>query len=62
MMKKIIASGIIEPMVGYIDYEKDGVVANGLEDEIDYNSTTEQLDNFILEQQDYEEEKRKKLD
>lgn len=50
--KAIIASGTVELTVGYIEYDEDGGVADGMEDEICYNycSIIEQLDNFILEQ------------
>lgn len=53
--KEIIASGIVELTVGYIQYDEDGGVADGLADEIDYryHSIIEQLDNFILEQNEY---------
>ena len=53
--KEIIASGIVELTVGYIEYDEDGGVADGLADEIDYSyhSIIEQLDNFILEQNEY---------
>lgn len=49
--KEIIASGIVELTIGYIEYDEDGGIADGLTDEIDYNyhSIIEQLDNFILE-------------
>lgn len=52
---EIIARGEIELTVGYIEYDEDGGVADGLEDEIDYHysSIIEQLDNFILEQNEY---------
>lgn len=52
---EIIARGEIELTVGYIEYDDDGGVADGLEDEIDYHysSIIEQLDNFILEQNEY---------
>ena len=41
--------------MGYIEYDEDGGVADGLEDEIDYSyrSIIEQLDNFTLEQNEY---------
>lgn len=50
--KEIIAKGKIELTVGYIEYDEDGGVADGVGDEIDYSysSIIEQLDNFILEQ------------
>lgn len=50
--KEILARGTVELTVGYIEYDEDGGVADGLEDEIDYSyrSIIEQLDNFILEQ------------
>lgn len=53
--KEIIASGIVELTIGYIEYDEDGSIADGLTDEIDYNyhSIIEQLDNFILEQNEY---------
>ena len=53
--KEIIASGIVELTIGYIEYDEDGGIADGLTDEIDYNyhSIIEQLDNFILEQNEY---------
>lgn len=53
--KEIIASGTVELTVGYIEYDEDGGVANGLDDEINYNYCLiiEQLDNFILEQNEY---------
>ena len=53
--KEIIASGTVELTVGYIEYDEDGGVADGLEDEIDYSyrSIIEQLDNFTLEQNEY---------
>lgn len=53
--KEIIAKGTVELTVGYIEYDEDGGVADGLEDEIDYyyHSIIEQLDNFILEQNEY---------
>lgn len=53
--KRIIASGTVELTVGYIEYDDDGGVADGLEDAIDYNyrSIIEQLDNFILAQNEY---------
>lgn len=53
--KEIIASGAIELTVGYIEFNEDGGVADGLADEIDYSysSIIEQLDNFILEQNEY---------
>ena len=53
--KEIIASGTVELTVGYIEYDEDGGVANGLDDEIYYNYCLiiEQLDNFILEQNEY---------
>ena len=53
--KEIIASGVVELTVGYIEYDEDGGVADGLADEIDYSyhSIIEQLDNFILEQNEY---------
>lgn len=53
--KEIIARGRIELTVGYIEYDEDGGVANGLTDEIDYrySSITEQLDDFVLEQHEY---------
>ena len=53
--KEIIANGTVELTVGYIEYDEDGGVADGLEDEIDYSyhSIIEQLDNFILEQNEY---------
>ena len=53
--KEIIARGTVELTVGYIEYDEDGGVADGLEDEIDYSyrSIIEQLDNFILEQNEY---------
>lgn len=53
--KEIIASGIVELTVGYIEYDEDGGVADALADEIDYSylSIIEQLDNFILEQNEY---------
>lgn len=53
--KEIIASGTIELTVGYIEYDEDGGVADGLADEIDYSysSVIEQLDKFILEQNEY---------
>ena len=50
--KEIIASGTVELTVGYIEYDDDGGVADGLEDEINYSycSIIEKLNNFILEQ------------
>lgn len=53
--KEIIASGIVELTIGYIEYDEDGGIADGLTDEIDYNyhSIIEQLDDFILEQNEY---------
>lgn len=53
--KEIIASGTIELTVGYIEYDEDGGVTDGLADEIgySYHSIIEQLDNFILEQNEY---------
>ena len=53
--EEIIARGEIELTVGYIEYDDDGGVADGLDDEIDYSysSIIEQLDNFILEQNEY---------
>lgn len=53
--KEIIASGTVELTVGYIEYDEDGGVADGLEDEINYSyrSIIEQLDNFTLEQNEY---------
>lgn len=53
--KEIIASGAIELTVGYIEFNEDGGVADGLADEIDYSygSIIEQLDNFILEQNEH---------
>lgn len=53
--KEIIAKGKIELTVGYIEYAEDGGVADGVGDEIDYSysSIIEQLDNFILEQNEY---------
>lgn len=53
--KEIIASGIVELTIGYIEYDEDGGIADGLTGEIDYNyhSIIEQLDNFILEQNEY---------
>lgn len=53
--EKEIASRRIELTVGYIEYDEDGGVANGLTDEINYSysSITEQLDNFILKQHEY---------
>ena len=53
--KEIIASGTVELTVGYIEYDEDGGVADGLEDEIaySYRSIIEQLDNFTLEQNEY---------
>lgn len=53
--KEIIASGTVELTAGYIEYDEDGGVADGLEDEIDYSyrSIIEQLDNFTLEQNEY---------
>lgn len=53
--KETIARGTIELTVGYIEYDEDGGVADGLADEIDYSysSIIEQLDNFILAQNEY---------
>lgn len=53
--EKEIASRRIELTVGYIEYDEDGGVANGMTDEINYSysSITEQLDNFILKQHEY---------
>ena len=53
--KEIIASGIVELTIGYIEYDEDGGIADVLTDEIDYNyhSIIEQLDDFILEQNEY---------
>ena len=53
--EKEIASRRIELTVGYIEYDEDGGVADGLEDEIaySYRSIIEQLDNFTLEQNEY---------
>lgn len=53
--EEAIACGIVELTVGYIKYDEDGGVAEGLQDEIEYNyrSIIEQLDNFILEQNEY---------
>lgn len=53
--KEIIARGGIELTVGYVEYDEDGGVADGLEDEIDYSysSIIERLDDFILEQNEY---------
>lgn len=53
--KEIIASGTVELTVGYLEYDEDGGVADGLADEINYRycSIIEQLDNFILEQNEY---------
>ena len=50
-----IIRGKIELTVGYIEYDEDGGVADGVGDEIDYSysSIIEQLDNFILEQNEY---------
>lgn len=46
---------LVELTVGYIEYDEDGGAADGLKDEIDYSyrSIIEQLDNFILEQNEY---------
>lgn len=53
--EEAIAYGTVELTVGYMEYDDDGGVAEGLEDEIEYNyhSIIEQLDNFILEQNEY---------
>lgn len=53
--KEIIACGTVELTVGYMEYDEDGGVADSLEDEIDYSyhSIIEQLDDFILEQNEY---------
>lgn len=53
--KDRIASGTVELTVGYMEYDDDGGIADGLEDEINYRycSIIEQLDNFILEQNEY---------
>ena len=53
--EKEIASRRIELTVGYIEYDEDDGVANGMTDEINYSysSITEQLDNFILKQHEY---------
>lgn len=53
--EKEIASRRIELTVGYIEYDEDGGVVNGMTDEINYSysSITEQLDNFILKQHEY---------
>lgn len=50
-----IASGTIELTVGYIEYDEDGGVADGLGDDIDYyyDSIIEQLDSFIATQNEY---------
>lgn len=55
--KEIIACGTVELTVGYMEYDEDGGVADSLEDEIDYSyrSIIEQLDYFILEQNEYME-------
>ena len=55
--KEIIACGTVELTVGYMEYDEDGGVADSLEDEIDYSyrSIIEQLDDFILEQNEYME-------
>lgn len=55
--KEIIACGTVELAVGYMEYDEDGGVADSLEDEIDYSyrSIIEQLDDFILEQNEYME-------
>ena len=53
--KQIIANGTVELTVGYIEYDEDGGVADALDDKIYYSyySIIEQLDNFILEQNEY---------
>lgn len=54
---EIKANGLVELTVGYFEYDEDGGVADALEDEIDYSyrSIIEQLDNFILKQNEYME-------
>lgn len=50
-----IASGIVELTVGYMEFDEDGGVGDGLEDDIDYSFTEiiEKLDEFIQEQTEY---------
>ncbi len=47
-----IASGSIKLTVGYLNYDEDGGIADGIEDSIDYyyNEIIEEMDSFILEQ------------
>lgn len=47
-----IASGSIKLTVGYLNYDEDGGIADGIEDSIDYyyNQIIEEIDSFILEQ------------
>ena len=58
--KEIIARGVVELTVGYIEYDEDGGVSDSLEDEINYRyySIIDQLDNFILEQHEYMENEK----
>lgn len=47
-----IASGFIKLTVGYLNYDEDGGVADGIADNIDYyyKQIIEEIDNFIFEQ------------
>lgn len=49
-----VASGFVKLTVGYLDYDEDGGVADGIDDSIDYeyDQIIEKIDEFILEQRE----------
>ena len=53
-----IAGGFIKLTVGYINYDEDGGVADGIDDSIEYyyDKIIEEMDNFISEQREQVDE------
>lgn len=59
--QELIARGYIKLTVGYLDFDEDGGVDNGIEDSIEYNYSEiiEKIDDYILEQRQQIEKEEK---